>query len=79
MNLGKCKKCKRKAITAIDAGETPLCAYHYVKQEDEECLKARLQSDIDEYGKIKEHKEIQLQIKKQKPKLYEQLKDFFEV
>jgi len=79
MDFGKCKKCKNKAVTAINAGETPLCAYHYVEQEDNECLKARLQSDIDEYGKIKEHKEIQQEIKKHKPKLYEQLQDFFEV
>ena len=79
MKLGKCKKCGKEAVTAIDAGETPLCAYHFVKQEDEECLKSSLLRDIDEHGKIKEHKEIQLEIKRQKPELFEQLKDSFDV
>lgn len=79
MDFGKCKKCSKKAVTAIDAGDVFLCAYHYVKQEDDECLKARLQSDIDEHGRIKEDKEIQKEIKKQRPELYKQLKNFFEV
>ena len=79
MGLGKCKKCEKKAVTAIDAGETPLCGKHYVAQADEECLKSSLLNDISCYGKIKEHKDIQLEIKKQRPKLYEQLEGYFEV
>ncbi len=58
MDFGKCVKCKKKALIAIDAGKTPLCAYHYVEREDEECLKSFLQSEIEEYGKIKKPKEI---------------------
>ena len=79
MKFGKCKKCKKEAVIAINAGKISLCAYHYVKQEDEECLKAFLLNDIEQFNKIKLDKEIQKQIKKQKPKLYEQLKDYFEV
>ncbi len=79
MNLGKCKKCGKKAITAINAGETPLCAYHYIEQEDEECLKALLEQEIEEDEKITEPKDIQLEIKKQKPSLYFSLKEYFSI
>ena len=55
-NFGECKKCKKKAVTAINAGDMPLCAYHYVEQEEESCLKSLLQHEIDEEGKITEDK-----------------------
>lgn len=73
-----CNYCKRKAVTFVDAGNTPLCAFHFVKLEDEECLKARLLNDISEYNKIKEHLSIQKEIKKQRPNLFSELKDFFD-
>lgn len=78
-DFGKCKKCKKRAVTAIDAGKIPLCAYHYVKQEDEGCLRSYLKEEIDSHGKITECKEIQLEIKKQKPKVYHEFKDYFSV
>lgn len=77
--FGRCKKCNKKAVTAINAGDTPLCAYHFIKQEDDECLVSRLKEQIDEMGKIMEEKEIQLEIKKQKPKVYEYLKEYFSI
>lgn len=79
VKLTKCKICGKKAAKIVEGGETQLCAKHYVEQEDEECLKADLQMDIEDHGKIIEPKEVQLEIKKQKPALYEQLKDYFEV
>lgn len=72
-------KCRKRAVTAIEAGQTPLCAYHFVKAECEECLKALLVQEIEEKGKIAESKEIQLEIKKQKPSLYSSLKKYFSV
>lgn len=78
-DFGKCQKCDKDAVTAINAGETPLCPFHYIEQEDEECLKALLCQEIDKKGKIDESKEVQLEIKKQKPELYHSLKYYFEV
>ena len=78
LDFGKCKKCGKEAVTIID-GEIPLCPFHYIEQEDEECLKALLCQEIDEKGKIDEPKEVQLEIKKQKPELYRSLKYYFEV
>ncbi len=78
-DFGKCQKCGKDAVTAINAGETPLCPFHYIEQEDEECLKALLCQEIDKKGKIDESKEVQLEIKKQKPELYNSLKYYFEV
>lgn len=75
--LGQCAKCNKKAIIAIDAGELPLCAYHFVEQEDDECLKAFFQSLINEKGKAEVNREIQKETKKQKPELYNQLKSLF--
>jgi len=80
-NFDKCKICGKKAVTiiVIKGNEVHLCAKHYVKQKDEECLKWNLLGDIYDYNKIKELKEVQLEIKKQKPNLYESLKQYFEV
>jgi hypothetical protein len=80
-NFDKCKICGKKAVTTIviKGNRVHLCAKHYVKQEDEECLKWDLLRDIYDYNKINEPKEVQLEIKKQKPNLYESLKQYFEV
>ena len=77
--LLKCKICDKKALKIVEAGELNLCAEHYVEKEDEESLKAYLSLDIDENGKITESREIQLEIKNQKPKLYEELEHYFSV
>ena len=77
--FGNCMKCGKKAITAINAGETPLCPFHYIEQEDDECLRAYLRHRIDEIGKIDEPIEVQLEIKKQKPEIYNYFEGYFEV
>ena len=78
-DLGQCERCNKKAITATEAGERPLCAYHYIEEEDEACLEAILGEDIDEHGKITECRLIQLEIKKQMPKLYKKYEGYFDV
>ncbi|MAH51135.1 hypothetical protein CMI37_35285 [Candidatus Pacearchaeota archaeon] len=75
--MGTCVICKKKGITKCD--HKSLCAKHFIMLEDEECIKAYLQMDITDDGKITEPKEIQIEIKKQMPKVYEQLEGFFEV
>lgn len=79
MFLEKCKKCDGNVVIYVDAGDTPLCAFHYVKQEDEECLKASLYNEISLFGKINLPIEVQLEIKSQRPSLYKNLEDFFAV
>ena len=69
--------CDHPAVTAIEAGDKPLCGYHYVLQEDEACLKAHLQADIQEFGTIMEHPDIQAWIRRLRPQLYQQLRDYF--
>jgi len=78
---GKCSKCNcnQNAVITINAGETLLCAYHYIKLEDDNCLKSMLQEEIDEEGKISECKEIKLEIKKQKPAIYNEFRMYFEI
>ena len=75
--MGICVICDKKGLTKLE--HKSLCAKHLVMLEDEGCMKAYLQRDIEEYGKIKEHKGIQSEIKKQMPKLYKDMKDFFSV
>ena len=77
INFGKCEKCDKDAITQI--ADASLCPFHYIEQEDDECLKALLCQEIDEKGKINESKEVQLEIKKQKPDLYHSLEYYFDV
>jgi len=79
MKLGVCAKCSRSAQTAIQAGEVPLCAYHYVEQADEECLRSRIQSGILSAGKVDEPKKIQKEIKRQRLRLYSEFQDYFAV
>ena len=76
MNLGKCTKCEERAVIALKAGEEPLCAKHYVEQEDEGCLEAFLQS-FEGREITEQDKAILSEVKKQKPKLFEQYKNFF--
>lgn len=73
------RKMRGKGCHICGWWKTPLCARHFVEQEDEECLKARLLSGIGEYGKIMEPKEIQEEIKKQRPGLYREMREFFDV
>lgn len=58
--MEKCIKCNSKAVISIGF-ERPLCVRHYVKEEEDECLKALLESNPDE--------EFIKEIKKQKPYL----------
>ena len=74
-----CKHCTKPSVIFVDSGETSLCAFHYIKQEDQDCLKAYLLSEIDLKGKITESKEIQSEIKKQMPELYNQLDAHFTI
>lgn len=62
----------------IDSGKTHLCIHHYVEQEDEGCLLAYLK-DLIESGEISENKELQIEVKKQKKKIYDQLKANFDI
>lgn len=75
----KCNKCGKMAVTAVDSGDTPLCAYHFVIQEDDICLRALLMGEIYEKGKVTECKEIQMEIKKEKPKIYEDFMQYFDI
>lgn len=76
-DFGKCKKCNKEAVTQVE--NVSLCPFHYIEQEDEGCLRALLCQEIDEKGKIDESKEVQLEIKKQKPELYHSLQYYFEI
>lgn len=78
-DLGKCAYCSKNAITAINAGATSLCAHHHIKQVDENCLFSELQSEIDETGKVNQSIELQKEIKKQKPNVYNSLKTYFDI
>ena len=77
VEFGKCNKCEMDAITEV--ADVPLCPFHFIEQEDDECLRAYLCHRIDKIGRIDEPKEVQLEIKKQKPKIYESLKPYFDV
>jgi len=77
--MSLCKYCSRPSVTALSAGELPVCEWHYVDHVDVECLRASLLGDIDEFGRIVECREIQLAVKKTHPKLYEQLSEYFAV
>jgi len=71
----KCKICKKETKIARDAGDTPLCISHYVEQEDEGCLFAQLRDIVSKKDKSIIEKQIIEEIKKHKPKLYEQIKE----
>ena len=73
----KCSYCDQMAIIILDAGELPLCAFHYINNEDDVCLITKLKEQIEEHGNITDDKSIQAQIKIQKPKIYLQLEPYF--
>lgn len=77
--FGNCQKCGKEAVTALNAGKTPLCAEHYVEQEDENCLISRLKLGISETGKVDELIEIQEAINFFRPQIYEKLKPHFQI
>ena len=77
--FGTCEKCNKKAVISVNAGKTNLCAYHYIKQENISCLKALIKTDILEDNKITLCKEIQNEIKKQRPKIYDNFEDYFSI
>lgn len=74
----QCAQCDRPAVIIINAGDTPLCGYHYVLQKDDACLLAHLRREISEYGEILYDLDIQRWIKRLRPKVYEQLQDYFQ-
>jgi len=75
--IENCVVCKKKGITKYN--HKSVCAKHFVEIEDEMCMKSRLLDDVNKFRKIKEPLEIQKEIKKQMPGLYEELGGYFEV
>lgn len=75
----KCNYCDKHSIKAIDAGNTYVCACHFVRNYDEGCLLSLLLEQVCENGCVVECKEVQKEIKKQFPEVYEQLEHAFAV